>query len=222
MNVNVSPSPVGFALSPSNSQLTILPGASATATISAVGPAGFSSAVNLVPLGLPSGIRATLSPNPTATGSSVLTLTVDASVLPGAYALFVNGSAPSFWDSGCPLWLTVPAPPDFSLATSDPAPVVAQGASTKATISVTPKGGFTSGVTLTASGLPRGVTASFGQNPATTTSLLTLTASEFICPGIYPVTISGVSGLLSSTLSFALVVPGAELPPVTPPRHHRP
>src|SRR5436309_3311199 len=66
---------------------------------------------------------------------------------------------------------------DFSLSASPASVSVTQGGSTSSTITVNPVNGFNGSVSLSASGLPAGVTASF--NPASTTgnSTLTLTAS---------------------------------------------
>jgi hypothetical protein len=71
---------------------------------------------------------------------------------------------------------------------------------------VTDTGGFTGSVTLAASGLPGGVTATFGTNPATASSAFTLTASSTATPGTYPVTISGTSGSLTASTSFSFTV----------------
>src|SRR5260370_19686170 len=66
--------------------------------------------------------------------------------------------------------------PGFSLSASPSSLTFLQGAasSTTTTITIHPLNGFNGNVTLTASGLPSGVSASFGTNPATSTSLLTL------------------------------------------------
>jgi len=71
---------------------------------------------------------------------------------------------------------------------------------------VTPAGGFTGSVTLTASGLPGGVTAAFATNPTTATSVLTLTASSTATTGAATVTITGSSGTLTATTTIALTV----------------
>ena len=52
------------------------------------------------------------------------------------------------------------------------------------TITVTPQNGFSSSVSLSASGLPSGVTASFSPNPANTSSTLTLTAASSATIGL--------------------------------------
>jgi subtilase family serine protease len=104
------------------------------------------------------------------------------------------------------------ATPDFSLAASPASLSVAQGSSGTSTISVTDLGGFTGSVTLSASGLPAGVTATFGTNPATSTSVLTLTASTTATTGAATVTITGTSGTLTHTTTVSLTVTAAAAP----------
>jgi hypothetical protein len=96
--------------------------------------------------------------------------------------------------------------PDFSLSASPNTVTVTQGSSGTSTITVNPIDGFTGSVTLSASGLPSGVTAGFGTNPTTTTSLLTLTASATATTGTSTVTIQGVSGSLTHTTTVSLTV----------------
>ena len=67
-------------------------------------------------------------------------------------------------------------------------------------------GSFTGSVTLAASGLPSGVTAAFGTNPTTKTSVLTLTASATATAGTSTVTITGTSGSTKATTTIALTV----------------
>jgi endoglucanase len=97
--------------------------------------------------------------------------------------------------------------PSFAIAASTPALSIAQGSSGTETITVTDVGGFTGGVTLAASGLPSGVTASFSINPTTGSSVLTLTASATAPAGNSTVTITGSSGALkpaAATIAFTV------------------
>ena len=96
--------------------------------------------------------------------------------------------------------------PDFSLSASPSSLTITQGSNGSSTITVTPQNSFTGTVTLVASGLPTGVTASFGTNPTTATSTLTLTASSTATTGMSTVTITGTSGSLSHTTTVALTV----------------
>ncbi|MGB9085997.1 MAG: hypothetical protein WCC46_15305, partial [Terriglobales bacterium] len=63
----------------------------------------------------------------------------------------------------------------FTLSSSPNNVGVVQGSNGTSTVTVNPANGFSGSVTLSASGLPSGVTASFAPNPTTTTSTLTFT-----------------------------------------------
>jgi endoglucanase len=102
-----------------------------------------------------------------------------------------------------PLGLVTPA---FTLTPGKPSRTVARGYSTVDAITVTGSDGFAGKVTLSASGLPAGVSAAFSANPATKTSKLTLTAGSAAALGTATVTVSGVSGALSGGTSLALTV----------------
>jgi hypothetical protein len=105
--------------------------------------------------------------------------------------------------------------PDFSLSASPSSLSVTQGSSGSSTITITPSGGFTGSVTLSASGLPAGVTAGFGTNPATSSSVLTLTASSTATTGTATVTITGTSGSLTHTTTVSLTVTAPAQPNFT-------
>src|SRR5208337_4454283 len=83
---------------------------------------------------------------------------------------------------------------------------ITQGNSGTSTITVNPVNGFSGSVTLSASGLPSGVTAGFSTNPTTSTSTLTLTASATAATGTVTVTITGTSGALTNTTTLSLTV----------------
>ena len=104
------------------------------------------------------------------------------------------------------------ATPSFTLSDSPSSLSITQGGSGTSTITVTDAGGFTGSVTLAASGLPSGVTAAFGTNPTTGTSVLTLTASATATTGTSTVTITGTSGSLTATTTVALTVSATATP----------
>src|SRR4029077_1888152 len=66
---------------------------------------------------------------------------------------------------------------NYALSASPNSLAIVQGASGTSTITVTPQNGFSGNVSLSASGLPSGVTASFNPSSTTGTSTLTLTAN---------------------------------------------
>src|SRR5205814_3267881 len=89
---------------------------------------------------------------------------------------------------------------------------VTQGGNGTSTITITSQNSFSSATTLSATGLPSGVTAAFSTNPVTppangsTTSTLTLTASATATVGGATVTVTGTSGTLTHSASIALTV----------------
>ena len=103
--------------------------------------------------------------------------------------------------------LAGPQIPGFWLAASQRSLSVDTGASGATTIAVTGAGGFTGSVDLSVtSALPSGVTASWGTNPTTGTSVLTLTAAGSVTPGTTTLTITGTSGALSAATTVSLTV----------------
>jgi hypothetical protein len=96
--------------------------------------------------------------------------------------------------------------PDFSLSASPSSLTVKRGSSGSSTITVNDLNGFTGSVTLSTSALPSGVTASFGTNPTTSTSVLTFTASSTAATGTSTITITGTSGSLTHTTTISLTI----------------
>ncbi|MFG2874752.1 M28 family peptidase [Streptomyces sp. NPDC048337] len=101
---------------------------------------------------------------------------------------------------------------DFSLALNPSSGTVQQGGTVTTTIATTITTGSAQSVTLTASGLPAGVSASF--NPATVqsgqSSTLTLTATANAAPGASTVVVKGQGTTLSHTVDYALNVGGTQ------------
>ncbi len=96
--------------------------------------------------------------------------------------------------------------PNFTLSPNLNTVTITQGSTGTSTITIAPLNGFSGSVTLSASGLPSGVTASFTPNPATSTSVLTLTASATAATGTVTATIAGTSGTLTNTTTVGLTV----------------
>ena len=101
---------------------------------------------------------------------------------------------------------TVNAAASFNLVPSAATLSVTQGASATDTITVTGANGFSGSVMLAATGLPAGVTGTFATNPATATSLLTITTASTATPGTATVTVTGTSGSLTASTTFVLTV----------------
>jgi hypothetical protein len=186
------------------SSVTIGQGSSGTNYVYIASNYGFNGNVSLSVSGLPNGVTAAFSPNPVSAGSSLLTLTASSTAATGQFPLTITGTSGS-QSATAPLTLTVVAP-SFTLYGGGSLSLN-QGATGTSNIYVNPQYGFTGAVTLSASGLPSGVTASFSPNPTSTQqSVMTLVASSSATPGLATITINGNSGSTSSTTTLNLTI----------------
>ncbi len=99
---------------------------------------------------------------------------------------------------------------DFSVAVSPPSAAAAPGGSATASVTTAMIGSFRSPVSLSASGLPAGVSASFSppsiDAPGSGASTLTLSVSPGAAPGTWPVTVTASGGGLAHTAAVQLTV----------------
>jgi hypothetical protein len=153
--------------------------------------------------------------NLTANAWNTITITVPPTATTPLKELGIEFTTSAAWSGTCYIdSVTWPTPaPDFSLSANPASLTVNRGASGTSTITVAPSNGLNGCYTLSASGLPGGVTATFGTNPAVGASVLTLTASNTATTGTTTVTITGTSGWISHTTALALMLP-ATPPPV--------
>ncbi|HUB52290.1 MAG TPA: hypothetical protein VL986_09095, partial [Terracidiphilus sp.] len=206
--------PASFSIAPQAAALSITQGGTGTDTIAVNDAGGFSGSVTLAASGLPVGVTASFDTNP-ATGNSVLTLAANSAAATGTSTITITGTSGALTASTS-ISLTVNAPASFTIAAQAAALSITQGGAGTDTIAVDGAGGFSGSVTLAASGLPTGVTASFGINPATGTSVLTLAANSAAATGVYSLTVTGTSTSTtesaSTTIQFAVDSAGASTP----------
>jgi hypothetical protein len=102
------------------------------------------------------------------------------------------------------------ATPDFSISASPSAVSVAQGGTGTSTITTAVSGGFNAAISLSASGLPAGVTVSFSPAsiaaPGSGSSTLTFTVASTATPGTSTITITGTGGGVTHTTTVSLTV----------------
>jgi hypothetical protein len=113
-----------------------------------------------------------------------------------------NGVA-AFGPAGGP-----PPPNDFSISVSPASGSVGAGSGATATVSTATTSGSAQSVSLSATGLPSGVTASFSPTSVTSggSSTLTLSTTSSVTPGTYPITITGTAASGSHSTSYSLTV----------------
>lgn len=106
--------------------------------------------------------------------------------------------------------------PDFQLQLSPTSLTLAPGQTGQVQVGVVASGGFSGPVSLTLSVAPSGVTGSFSPNPATATSVLTLSVGQGAAQGSYTLTVRGTAGSLTREASLSLSVVAAPPPPPPP------
>ena len=196
-----------FSLSSSTPALAIATGASATSIITVSAQQGFSAAVSLAASGLPSGVTASFSPA-SATTTSTLTLLASSSALSSTSTVTITGTSGSLTTT-TRIALTVTAPASFTLSAMPATLTAAKGSIVTSSIAINAINGFESAVSLSASGLPAGVSASFTQPSATTTSTLNLTVPSTATAGTWTLTVTGTSGALRATTTIGLTIAAA-------------
>jgi hypothetical protein len=196
-----------FSLSASPSSLTVAQGNNGSSSVTINKVNGFSSSVSFSASGLPSGVTASFNPTSSTTASTV-TFTASSTATTGTSNVTITGVSGSLTHTTTvSLTISATATADFSLSASPSTlSIVQAGAGGTSTITVNKVNGFSSSVSLSASGLPSGVTASFNPTSTTSTSVLTLTASATATTGTSTVTVTGTSGSLSHSTTISLTV----------------
>ncbi len=100
---------------------------------------------------------------------------------------------------------------DFTIGTSPSSGSTNPGSSVTTTVNTSVRSGSAETVTLTASGLPAGATASFSPSSVTagSSSTLTISTGASTPPGIYSVTVTGAAPSATHTATYTLTVNGA-------------
>jgi subtilase family serine protease len=131
------------------------------------------------------------------------------------YDLATGWGSPS--GSGLIAALAGSAGSGFSLSASPTSVSVVQGSAGTSTITSSVTGGFSSSISLSASGQPAGVTVGF--NPTSIagagTSTMTMTVAASTATGTYNITVTGTSGSTTETTSVSLTVTATQSPNFT-------
>jgi hypothetical protein len=202
--------PPDFTLACAPSTVSTAPGGSVSFTVAVSPLDGFGGDVELSLAGLAPD-QATWSFAPATvtggSGSAQLTIAVSAALAPGSYPLTVTGAAKTVVHAA-PATLVVEPAGDFTLELSAGAVSIARRSPATIRVSVVASGGFASPVTLSVTGLPRGVRATFSRNPVPPgrSSKLTLRATRRALPGTYTLRVSGGGGGVRNAADLTLTV----------------
>ena len=202
-----------FTLTPSATIATAIVGTPAPITFTTAAANGFKSGISFSVSGLPKGVTGTFSPTSIASpgnGTSKLTFTVSSTATSGTATVTVKATGGGVTATqNVALAVEVPT---FTLATGAASASVTAGSTASITVSTTVSNGFKSAISLSASGLPKGVTAKFSPtsmaSPGNGTSTLTLTAASTTLGGTYTVTVGGSGGGVSASSTVKLTVVG--------------
>jgi len=200
-----------FALTPASKSVAVTAGSNVPLNLSVSVSGGFNAPVLLSTGRLPSGISAVFSPVRLAApgaGSSSLTLSASSAAKAGDYQIALAATGGGLTKTAT-VTLTVNPAPSFTLTV--PSSVnVAAGKSTIVTLTAQALAGFNAPVTLSATGLPAKIIASFNpQNitaPGSGSSTLTLKTTSGVAVGLSKVTIIACGGGLTRSSIVALTV----------------
>jgi hypothetical protein len=192
-----------FSLSASGTNVATPRAGSGSSTISVKGQNGFNGMVSLTATSLPAGVSAQFSPSSTASTSN-LSLNASSTAAPGTYTITMIGSSGAL-SSSTTIGLTVTAP-NFALTISPGNLGVPRGSSSAGMATITAQNGFKGSVSLSASGAPSGVTVTFGSVSAGGTAVVTVAASSTATAGSFPLTLTGVSGTLTNSVTLPITV----------------
>ncbi|HEY6350532.1 MAG TPA: hypothetical protein VI636_14085, partial [Candidatus Angelobacter sp.] len=213
LTVNAVATP-DFAVSASPASLSVTQGSTGSSTISTTVSGGFNAAVSLSASGLPGGVTASFNPASIAapgSGSSTLTFTATSTATTGTSNITVTATGGGVTHTATvALTIVAAATPDFAVSASPTSLSVTQGSSGSSTISTTVSGGFNAAVSLSASGLPGGVTAGFNPAsiaaPGSGSSTLTFTATSTATTGTATVTVTATGGGVTHTTTISLTI----------------
>jgi hypothetical protein len=203
---------------PANCAITLNPpifnvtqGGSATSQILITDENGFDGAASLPTSGfLPSDSTLVYAKNPTHDSSS-WTITAKSDAYPTQ--IYINPAA-TCGSEQAPIFGYLEVTPTLQFDLGTPTSLAFQvGKSTSTDISIADQNGFVGNVTLSAIGLPSGITASFSSNPTSSGSTLTLNADASLPPGNYFVNIAATNGVQTLTRTVNLQIQFASLTP---------
>jgi pseudomonalisin len=199
----------GFTLKTSASSESLLPGKTATFTITAAATGSFASAITLKAMA-PAGVTVSLSTTSIKSGgSATATITVSAAAAASTGSITITGTSSGITQTAT-VAMTVLAKPTLTLSLGSAKVAVAQTLSGAIQVTTTTGGSYSGPVALSVAGLPAGVTATWSSASYTPSadgsvvSTLTLkpTATAVLTTSSLTITATGDSLKASATASL--------------------
>ena len=191
-----------FTLAVTPSSLSVAQGGQEMATITTTISGGFNSDIALSASSVPLGVSVSFNPSTIGApgaGISTMTVTVLHLAAVGTYSITVNASGGGVKQTAI-LTLTVTAQgqPNFTLSASPTLLSIVQGTQGNSTLTTAIHNGFNSAISLSASGMPSGISVSFNPKtipaPGSGSSIMTVTVSAGVPSGTYPITVTASGG----------------------------
>jgi PKD repeat protein len=185
-----------FSLSATPSSQAVLPGSGTSYTATVAAQNGFTGTVAFSVTGLPAGASATFTPaSIVGSGTTTMDVSTTSATSPGSYVLTIRGTSGPLVRSAN-VTLVVDVSGDFSLSPTPSSRTIGRGGSTTYSVAVTALQGFSGTVNLSASGLPKFVTASFSPTSVAGSgaSVLTVSTKKQTKAGTYTLRVTGSSG----------------------------
>ena len=221
--LTITLTPPTLSLATASGTVSLVQGKTATDVISLTANGSFNGTVTLSVSGLPSGVTSSWSANgitlANGSGSSTLTLTALATATVSSTTVTVTATGDGVTATKT-LTAQVQQAPGLTMGLGVTSLSMTHSSTGKIMVSVTPQGGLKlTGVSLELSGLPAGVTPSFGQGTISSSGVfsapMTLTGSSSAKTGTFSVSVAastgsngGPSGVTAYTasLTFALTL----------------
>jgi hypothetical protein len=193
-----------YSLSVTPAILSVVQGGAGSASIALTPLNGFSGKVTLSVSGLPAGVAAAFSAG-AESGTSTITLSAASAAALGSANVTITAASGAITKTAA-IALTVLPGADFSLSAAQGSLSILTGMSGADIVRTTGLNGFSGAVTLAASGLPSGVTATFAASGTAGVNLVTFAVAASAAKGTSTVTITGTSGSVSHKTTIALTV----------------
>ncbi|MCP5047951.1 MAG: PKD domain-containing protein, partial [bacterium] len=214
LEINAKGPEPDFSISAEPGEETVNPGQSAEYKIKLTGLNGYNHKVHLSIDGLPQGAEASFQPDVfRPTGESELTVTTSENTPVGEYTLTVTGKRQDK-EHSVEITLKVeekPEEPEFEITIAPKTQTINPGDSTDYTVTLTPLNNFSSALSLSVTGVPANVTASFTEDTVTPagTSQLNITTGTDAPEGNHVLTVTAKGGGLehSVTATLSIVCP---------------
>lgn len=206
-----------LTVTPSVTNLSILPSSSGSLTVTTTASGGFNSAISFSMSQLPAGVSASFTPASLAapgSGTTTLKFTTSATPSPGTYSVKVNATSKGVTSSAT-ITLTILPAPSFALSTGATALSIPAGSAGSTVVTAAPNSTFNAAISLKIAGMPAGMTAVFSSSsfsaPGSGSSTLAINTLSTVAAGTYGLTVSATGGGITKSTVVSVSVPGFTL-----------